>query len=122
MQFGPTLSLVRRLIWLAAAVVSLASCGGSSGPGGEHLTHAPSGRCVTASSGHEFCDETNQGGFDLASAYGNSKSTCRALGVDKVAKAWHTHSDPAAAALGFAGDFNGSATQAAYEGCLDGFG
>jgi hypothetical protein len=87
-------------------------------------SNAPSGQCVTAKSATEFCDETAEGGFDLASTYETWRQTCLISGVRDVAKEFDTRVNPAAAAQGVADDFKPADARrhAAYEGCLDGFG
>ena len=93
--------------------------GGGSGGGG---SQGGDGRCLTASNGHRWCDETDQGGFDLASAYKISKQVCKTFGFKSVAKEYHAASDPVSAAQAYSKDYQAGARQAAFEGCLDGFG
>lgn len=79
------------------------------------------GRCVTAESGNEFCDETAEGGFDSTTAYETAWASCGAFSVKQVAREYNTAADPVSAAEGFAEGYRGRSHQAAFEGCLDGF-
>jgi protein-disulfide isomerase-like protein with CxxC motif len=117
------LALTALSVWFLACTGPAGGSAGPSSPSAEPSSPASAAaeaRCVTASSGHRFCDETTEGGFDLAAAYEDSKFACTALSVAELARELHTDRDPASAALGWAENYEGAARQAAYEGCLDG--
>jgi hypothetical protein len=79
------------------------------------------GRCFTAPSGHEFCDELAGDGYDTLTAYEISRRDCRGSTMKQVAREYGTAADAASAAEGYATSFEGRASEAAFEGCLDGF-
>ena len=93
----------------------------TGGPAAEAPVDSPAGRCVTASSGNEFCDERAEGGVDEATAYETAKQFCMTFTPREVAKEFDTAPDPPSAAWGYAERFRTGKEIAAFDGCLDGF-
>ncbi len=86
-------------------VVGAASAVGGGSQGGD-------GRCLTASNGHRWCDETDQGGFDLASAYKISKQVCKTFGM----KASQRNITPHRSGVGSTGVLKGLSSGSASSG------